>query len=220
MKPAYILFAAILLSACSESDDETTPDIGMDSIAIPSEIYIYDKPKKLTQPKIKPEVARFKAIEWTDLMPKDDLDALLSPPTYITDVEDGSLEDEISSQLLNTSAKTDDRYQQALVSKRIMTEMNGQEIRLPGFVVPLEYDDKQLITQFFLVPYFGACIHVPPPPPNQIVFVKYSKGLKQDTLYDPIWIAGELKTSLVENEMATAAYSMEMQHFDIYIEPY
>lgn len=161
----------------------------------------------------------FKTVEWTDLMPKEDLDALLNPPSYITDVEDGSFEDQISNQIQNTiAAASNDRYQQALVSTRIVPEMNDQPVRVPGFIVPLEFNDEQRVTQFFLVPYFGACIHVPPPPPNQIIFVNYAKGLKLDSLYDPFWISGILKTSVVENETATAAYTIQMQSFEIYTE--
>lgn len=161
----------------------------------------------------------FKTVEWTDLMPKEDLDALLNPPSYITDVEDGSFEDQISNQIQNTlEAASDDRYQQALVSSQVVPEMDGQPIRIPGFIVPLEFNDDQTVTQFFLVPYFGACIHVPPPPPNQIIFVNYPQGLKQDELYDPFWISGILKTTLINNEMATAAYTMQMQSFEIYTE--
>ena len=161
----------------------------------------------------------FKTVEWVDLMPKEDLDALLNPPSYVTDVEDGSFEDQISNQIQNAlAASNDDRYQQALSSTRITPEMEGQAIRIPGFIVPLEFNDEQTITQFFLVPFFGACIHVPPPPPNQIIFVNYPKGLKLNALYDPFWISGILKTTLVENETATAAYSLQMQSFEAYTE--
>ncbi|TQV70604.1 DUF3299 domain-containing protein [Exilibacterium tricleocarpae] len=159
----------------------------------------------------------FKTIEWTDLMPKEDLDALLNPPGYVTDIEDGSVEEQISSQIQNTiAAASDDRYQQALVSTRVVPKMNGQAIRIPGFIVPLEFDDEQTITQFFLVPFFGACIHLPPPPPNQIVFVDYPEGLKLTALYDPFWVSGVVETSLTENDIATAAYSLKMQYFEEY----
>jgi len=161
----------------------------------------------------------FKTIEWTDLMPKEDLEILLNPPSYINDIEDGSFEDQISSQVANAlAAASDDPYQQALSSTRIVQEMDGQAIRIPGFIVPLEFDDEQTITQFFLVPFFGACIHVPPPPPNQIIFVNYPKGLKVEALYDPFWVSGIVNTSLVENEMAKAAYSMQMKSFELYSE--
>ncbi len=161
----------------------------------------------------------FKMVEWTELMPKEDLDALLNPPEYITEVEDGSFEDQISSQIQSTiAAASDDRYQQALVSTRIVPEMDGQAIRIPGFVVPLEFNDDKAVTQFFLVPYFGACIHVPPPPPNQIIFVNAPQGLTMDNLYTPFWISGVIKTSLVENEVASSAYTLQMHAFEEYTE--
>lgn len=161
----------------------------------------------------------FKTLEWDDLMPADDLDALLNPPEYLYDFEDGSADDEITSQLANAvNSAINDRYQQALVSTRIVPEMDGRNIRLPGFVVPLEFDDEQTITEFFLVPYFGACIHSPPPPPNQIIYVRAPKGIQLEALYDPFWISGKISTKLVENYMATAAYSMEMQSYEDYTE--
>ena len=159
----------------------------------------------------------FKTIEWTDLMPKEDLDAFLNPPSYIEEIEDGSEEDQISSQIQSSiAAARDDSYQQALVSTRVIEEMDGKAVRIPGFIVPLEFDDDQTITRFFLVPFFGACIHVPPPPPNQIIFVDYPKGLKLEALYDPFWISGVIKTSLTENEIATSAYTLTMQHYEEY----
>ena len=112
---------------------------------------------------------------------------------------------------------SDDKYQQALQSVNVRGEIDGKAVRVPGFVVPLEFDDNQVITQFFLVPYFGACIHMPPPPPNQIILVNYSTGLELDALYDPIWISGMLKVSLTENSLGRSAYSMDMHMYEPYI---
>lgn len=161
----------------------------------------------------------FKTLEWPDLMPQQDLDALLNPPEYLSDIEDGSEEDQISSQISNSIvAAKDDRYQQALVSTNIRPEMNGQAIRIPGFIVPLPFSDNQVITEFFIVPFFGACIHVLPPPPNQIIHVKYPKGFKLEALYNPFWLSGVLKTTLIENDMATSAYAMEVHSMEDYTE--
>jgi hypothetical protein len=161
----------------------------------------------------------FKTIEWPDLMPQADLDAILNPPAYLADIEDGSLEDQISSQISYAiAAAKDDSYQQALVSTNVRPQMNGQPIRIPGFIVPLEFNDDQVITEFFIVPFFGACIHVPPPPPNQIIHVKYPKGLKLRALYNPFWLSGVLTTTLIENDMATAAYAMEVYLVEDYTE--
>jgi len=168
---------------------------------------------------VKSQPIEYKTIEWTDLIPEDELDILLNPPSYIDDIIDGSFEDEISSQIKNNLAPAkDDPYQQALVSTRVKPGMDGQAIGIPGFIVPLEFDDELIVTEFFLVPFFGACIHVPPPPPNQIIHVKYAQGLELKTLYDPFWIYGILKTSTVENDTATAAYTIDMASYEDYTE--
>jgi hypothetical protein len=160
----------------------------------------------------------FKTIDWDNLMPEDDLNALLNPPSYIDELEDSPLEDVTNEQLqIDLTAAVDDRYQQALVSTKIIKEMDGQAVRIPGFVVPVEFDEET-ITEFYLVPYFGACIHSPPPPPNQIIYVHAPDGLKLNTLYDPFWISGIISTTLVENYMATSAYSMKMKSYKPYTE--
>jgi len=160
----------------------------------------------------------YKTIEWTDLMPQDDLDALLNPPEYLNEIADGSLEDQISSQLEGAMSVDDSRYQQALSSAQIKPEFNNQKVKIPAFIVPLEYDEKQKVIEFFLVPYFGACIHVPPPPPNQIIFAAYKEGMSLEALYDAFWISGTLKTSLTENETATSAYSIVIDDIQLYSE--
>lgn len=163
------------------------------------------------------EKSAFKTIEWTELMPKADRDALSNPPDYINDIEDGSAEDQIMSEIQNSDRQpVNDRYQQALKSTNVVPYMDGQPIRIAGFIVPLEFDDDLTVTQFFLVPYFGACIHMPPPPPNQVIFVDYPGGINLEVLYDPFWISGILKTSLTTNDVATASYSLTMQHFEKY----
>ena len=134
-------------------------------------------------------------------------------------MEDGSAEDQISSQIKNTiAAAKDDAYQQALVSTEVNAEMNGAKVRIPGFIVPLEFDEQQTVTQFFLVPYFGACLHMPPPPPNQIILVNSPKGVQIEELYTPFWISGELSTTISENELALSAYSMKMAAYEVYQE--
>ena len=156
-------------------------------------------------------------IQWTDLIPQDELDILANPPSYISDIEDGSLEDQIGSQANNSTVlEMEDSYQLALVSTRIKPEMDGRAVRIPGFIVPLEFDGEQIITEFFLVPYFGACLHMPPPAPNQIIHVNYEKGLELEALYDPFWITGILSASLVKNDTATAAYAIKMDSYEAY----
>ncbi len=74
---------------------------------------------------------------------------------------------------------------------------------IPGFITPVEFSDD-VVTKFFLVPTAVACIHTPSPPANQIVFVSYPKGLKLNSLNDPIWVKGDLK---IQKTKADVTYS-------------
>jgi hypothetical protein len=102
-------------------------------------------------------------------------------------------------------------------SANVRGELNGRKVKIPGFVVPIEYDADQNITAFFLVPYFGACIHVPPPPPNQIVYVSGAKDLKADLIYNPFWIEGTLTTDNMSHDLANSAYSLKVDKISEYI---
>lgn len=162
---------------------------------------------------------KYESIDWVDLMPDDDLEALMNPPEYLSEIEDGSFEDQISSQLLGALENSaDDRYQQALTSAKVKPEYDQRRIRLPGFMVPVEMNEQQLVTEFFLVPFFGACIHYPPPPPNQIIYVTSKEGVAQQNLYDPYWVEGTLTTTITENEVAVSAYSMAADNIELYEE--
>jgi hypothetical protein len=90
----------------------------------------------------------------------------------------------------------------------IVKSLDGKLVKIPGFVVPIE-GDNQTTTEFLLVPYFGACIHVPPPPANQIVYVKFSEAVPIENLYDAVWVTGTLSTDGWEGDLATVGYSLE-----------
>ncbi|WP_297810096.1 DUF3299 domain-containing protein [uncultured Methylophaga sp.] len=163
----------------------------------------------------------YQRINWVDLLPEKDLKALENPPDYINEIEDGSPEDNLSNKMLNAleqSTAPDDAYQRALVSTDIVESMDGKAIRLPGFIVPVEMNDKQEVTEFFLVPYFGACIHLPPPPPNQIIYVTSQQGIMVEDIYNAYWLEGTITTSFTENNVAQSAYSMTAETVELYTE--
>lgn len=165
------------------------------------------------------EETQFQTVEWVDLIPPEVLEILLNPPAYISEIEDGSPEDQITSQISNaTLEEEEDVYQRALASTDVNTELDGQSVRIPGFVVPLEFDEAQTISQFFLVPYFGACLHMPPPPPNQIILVDAPAGVQMAALYEPFWIEGQISTTVSENDMAKSAYAMQLHRLTPYRE--
>lgn len=90
----------------------------------------------------------------------------------------------------------------------VVEALDGRRVVLEGWLVPLEWDVDRF-REFLLVPYFGACIHVPPPPPNQIVHLVLEDGLTEEALYDPQRVTGRLRTRAVDSELAQAGYVME-----------
>lgn len=139
-------------------------------------------------------------IDWLELMPAEDLALLESMPEIEHDGDGPALlPDEI-------------------MTGRVVPEMANVEGRIPGFVVPLKATDDMRILEFFLVPYYGACIHVPPPPPNQIIHVKYKEGFTLEALYNPVWIKGELLIERTEHEVGSSSYSMVAESVAPYTE--
>ncbi|MCU0759350.1 MAG: DUF3299 domain-containing protein [Steroidobacteraceae bacterium] len=95
-------------------------------------------------------------------------------------------------------------------------QLDGVDVKLPGFIVPLDVGKDGLVSEFFLVPYFGACIHVPPPPPNQIVYVKTAKGLALDSIYEAYWVTGKMKITKKNTQLGASAYSLAATKVEIY----
>lgn len=217
-----IASTTLFMFGCNESvekHDETPLNSESEQQAVLPDVTEGDNTTKKNTTVVPLPESAFMTAEWLDLIPQEDLDALFNPPSYLDDIEENSLDDQVNNALKNiTDDPEAERYQQALVSTRVIPELNNVPIRMPAFIVPLEFDDEQRVIQFFMVPFFGACIHEPPPPPNQTIFVDYPQGFELESLIDPYWISGVLKTSLVENDMAIAAYTLEMHDFELYTE--
>ena len=101
--------------------------------------------------------------------------------------------------------------------EQVRFELNNKKIRIPGFIVPVDFDDTQVVTRFLLVPYFGACIHEPAPPPNQTIYAEFEPGYTLESLWDPFWIEGTLLTTRVEEELATASYTMRADKIEPFV---
>ena len=143
--------------------------------------------------------------DWLQLLPASDRQALENMPEISHDTAEG--EGVFSNK---GGLKQQDKDLPAVMySSKTVATMDGKKIRIGGYPVPLESDAKGASTLFFLVPYPGACIHVPPPPPNQLVLVRYPKGLKLDDIYTPLWVTGTLKVETVNNDLADAAYALD-----------
>ena len=101
----------------------------------------------------------------------------------------------------------------------VVQALDNQQVKLPGYIVPLDVTEEGRVVEFLLVPYFGACIHVPPPPSNQIVHVTSELGVLLDALYQPFWIEGPLKVEASSSELAEAGYSMSADKIYVYEMP-
>jgi hypothetical protein len=152
-----------------------------------------------------PDTARL--LEWDDLMPKDwnpfaQLDAMRDSAGKI---EDGTAEADRLMRAFVTAGK----------SAPVVPDLDGQRVRLPGFVVPLDHDGTK-VSSFLLVPYFGACIHVPPPPANQIVYVQTADGYPMKELFDPVWVTGTITTQAHSNDVGDAGYTLQAETVEAY----
>ena len=82
----------------------------------------------------------------------------------------------------------------------VREDLHGQRVRIPGYMLPLD-QEGQSVREFLLVPYVGACIHTPPPPMNQIVFVKSDTGVTSKGLFEPVWVEGTLKSAASKHSL-------------------
>ncbi|MGX5914930.1 DUF3299 domain-containing protein [Aliidiomarina sp. Khilg15.8] len=134
------------------------------------------------------QASDFKTLEWDDLKPSD-----WKPP-------------QVRSQ--DYYERNPDQQVQTNLDAPVIEELDGDKIRIPGYVVQLEGDDRK-VTEFLLVPYFGACIHVPPPPPNQIIHVRFPEGVPYSVTYDAVWVSGTINVDRTESDIAVTGYQID-----------
>jgi len=93
--------------------------------------------------------------------------------------------------------------------------LDGADITIAGFMIPLELFSGG-VTDFVLVPFVGACIHVPPPPPNQLIFVTAERPWPRSNLWEPLLVTGRLRASVQTTEVAQTGYELDA----VLIEPF
>ena len=137
----------------------------------------------------------FPELQWDDLMPAD-----WDPMAAFRGMNIAELQD------------NDPRAQEALDTMRkawndapVNSKLAGKKVRIPGFAIPVEQSDKG-VDELLLVPYFGACIHTPPPPANQIIHVKLSEPQPAVGAMQAYWIWGEISAQKFSSELGDAAY--------------
>nr|WP_189657061.1 DUF3299 domain-containing protein [Pseudomonas sp. BW16M2] len=145
-------------------------------------------------------------LDWPALIPEG---APVIPP-QLTPLHDLS---QISDAL---SAEAAPAARQQAPNAPVVKTLDGQQVKIPGYIVPLEVSEEGRTTEFLLVPYYGACIHVPPPPSNQIVHIFSEMGVRIEDLYQPYWIEGTMQVKASSSELADAGYQMEAEKIYAY----
>lgn len=134
-----------------------------------------------------PDRDGFSDLDWSHMVPPEDVKLLENAPPVV----------HVGNQRMKQ-----------IGTLHTVAALNGASVKLSGYVVPLESDDDGKMIEFFFVPFYGACIHVPPPPPNMLVHVRLAHGIETPSLYDPLTLRGVMHTEVTQNAMASSAYGM------------
>ena len=133
-------------------------------------------------------------LDWKDLVPKGE--------TIIPPMLQGLIDHE-QAPLRNQQPQ----------SSGVRTDLNGQIVRLPGFIVPIDYSGTGVIA-FILVPFVGACVHVPPPPANQLVFVTTQEPYESSGMFEPVNVVGMFGVSSMSTQLADIAYALSADRIE------
>jgi hypothetical protein len=142
--------------------------------------------------------AEYKLMEWKNLIPKDAFAQMALEKSKM-----GQVDHEGNLTLSQAGFGPVD------------VSLDGQDIKIAGFVVPLDGTDTH-VSEFLLVPYFGACTHLPPPPANQIIYVKADPAVPIDDLMDAVWVSGKLTAKQINYEGIEVGYKMTLGHAEAY----
>ena len=166
-------------------------------------------------------------VGWEHLVPEDEQAELLTGTVVHEQLSDASNFE--SSELASVFAEADAMasgdlsdmappWQDDTDVTKVRTELDGTRVRLAGYMTPLSFDDAE-VGEFLLVPYVGACVHVPPPPANQIVYVEVDGTVPILEMWEPFYAVGTLRTEPQSTELAEIGYTMNLEHIEIYEEP-
>ena len=216
------LCLALCLSACQPATEQNQTI----SVSETTEKITETLTDKVTANEItKPPSTEVETLIWEDLMPEgeDKVLAELYADFYeeqekqfreqLTLPQAAKAEGDLVSLIDEGSAQ--DTMEQ-IGTYNVVEDLSGAKIRLPGYVVPLDFNASSEYDEFLLVPYFGACLHTPPPPPNQIVFIKSTPATKIANIYEPVWVEGIMKTGQFGSDLGNSAYELTLTKLEPY----
>ncbi len=200
LTPAFVPALARLLVVAIAAACATASAQPKDGVPVPGPVLGGSKPAAAAAGKS----AAFKTISWDELVPKD-----WDPMKEFKGLDLNGMVD--GDPRANAMMK---RLREVWDNAPTNPAFTGQAVRIPGFVVPLE-ETPEGVKEFLLVPYFGACVHSPPPPANQIIHVLPKSAAKIRSM-DAVWISGTLATTKTDSYMGASSYRIEA----VVVEPY
>lgn len=184
---AAIVLAGLSLSACGQSSrQEPEPPASVLNL-VPVDA---DAP---------PET-----IIWRDLLPDEDL-------RMIEALSEGLADPSLMSRMTNESGITGQ-----FGTFNVVEDLDQLVVRMPGYLLPLDFAEHGSAYEFLMLPYHGACVHTPPPPPNQIVYLRSPEPVRFGGLWEPVWVEGRMEIERVDTDLAATAYAMTVRS----VEPY
>ena len=189
---------------------------GGEATILSGPVGVLRKPKRLDWRDLRPEKPEtLSLLERIEARRRGELGAPEPPPSGLSGFvshESAVATDWVDGGALDTSPAVDAPFSWDTGppprAEDLVAALDGQFIALPGFSVPLD-GDLSGATSFLLAPYYGACIHVPPPPANQIVLVSSETPYSFDGMFDPVVVIGEMQVAPVSSRLAEAGYQIQ-----------
>ena len=143
-------------------------------------------------------------LSWADLMPVEELEALQA-------LNDGSADPSLMAQFTGQSPVAEQ-----MGTFNAVEDLDQLMVRMPGYILPLDYATQGEAREFLLLPYHGACVHYPPPPPNQIVYLRSPEPIQFNSLWEPVWVEGRMQIDRQDTDLAATAYAMTVRSVSPY----
>jgi hypothetical protein len=147
-----------------------------------------------------------RSLGWVSLLPQKEQDALARYQPQ----EAQALQDLTSQILRSIKASTDTQYKAALMSTNTVISLDSQMISISCFILPVDFYEDKSIKSLFFIPYFGACLHFPSPPPNQMLFAQIGRGFIDFDFTQAYTLTGNINLGLFEDPMGTSAYMLDI----------
>lgn len=153
------------------------------------------------------------SLAWSSLIPESEKQILQK---YQTQTQPQTALEFGDQLILSIEASTDKDYISAMQSSNTVEYVDGRYVSISGFIVPIDFSGDKKLNDIFIVPYFGACLHFPPPPPNQMIFAQLSSQFTNFDITQAYTIKGILRREMFDDKLGSAAYSIEVSMIELY----